>query len=131
MSFLKSKLRRSAATLGLSALQSSLESVQSGLLTVARMSRYDLVVYGASGFTGQFVVEYVHRAAEEQGLSWAVAGRSEGKLRSTLDSAGAMVEAELSGTPIIVSYVNIDCALLRQYLPLNCPIILMICDSSD
>ena len=29
--------------------------------------KYDLVVYGASGFTGQYVVEYVHRAAVQHG----------------------------------------------------------------
>ena len=29
------------------------------------MTKYDLVIYGASGFTGQFVIEYVHRAAKE------------------------------------------------------------------
>ena len=28
------------------------------------MTKYDLVIYGASGFTGQFVIEYVHRAAK-------------------------------------------------------------------
>ena len=39
------------------------------------MSKYELVIYGASGFTGQFVTEYVARAAEEHQLSWAVAGR--------------------------------------------------------
>jgi len=67
------------------------------------MSRYDLVVYGASGFTGQFVVEYVHRASIEHGLSWAVAGRSEGKLQAVLDRAGKTVAADLSSTPVIVS----------------------------
>ena len=30
-----------------------------------KMTKYDLVIYGASGFTGQFVIEYVHRAAKE------------------------------------------------------------------
>jgi len=66
------------------------------------MSRYDLVIYGASGFTGQFVIEYVHRAAEEHSLSWAVAGRNEGKLKAALARAGAMVEADLSRTPTII-----------------------------
>ena len=30
-----------------------------------KMAKYDLVIYGGSGFTGQFVIEYVHRAAKE------------------------------------------------------------------
>ena len=32
------------------------------------MNRYDLVIYGASGFTGQYVVEFVYRAAKEHGM---------------------------------------------------------------
>ena len=39
------------------------------------MARYDVVLYGASGFTGQFCVEYLARGASQAGLSWAVAGR--------------------------------------------------------
>ena len=61
-----------------------------------RMSKYDLVVYGASGFTGQFVMEYVARAAEEHQLAWAVAGRSEGRVRAALARAGAMLGSDLS-----------------------------------
>jgi short subunit dehydrogenase-like uncharacterized protein len=38
------------------------------------MSRYDICVFGASGFTGQFVVEFVAKAVTADGLRWAVAG---------------------------------------------------------
>ena len=40
------------------------------------MSKYDITVFGASGFTGQFVVEYVAKAVKDQDndLKWAVAG---------------------------------------------------------
>lgn len=52
---------------------------------------YDLVVFGASGFTGQFVVEEVARAAAggelRSALRWAVAGRSKEKLRAVLERA--------------------------------------------
>jgi short subunit dehydrogenase-like uncharacterized protein len=34
------------------------------------MDKYDFVIHGASGFTGQYVVEYVHRAAQEQGATY-------------------------------------------------------------
>jgi short subunit dehydrogenase-like uncharacterized protein len=34
------------------------------------MDKYDFVIHGASGFTGQYVVEYVHRAAQEQGTTY-------------------------------------------------------------
>lgn len=52
---------------------------------------YELVVFGASGFTGQFVVEEVARVAASGelrgGLRWAVAGRSREKLQAVLERA--------------------------------------------
>ena len=66
------------------------------------MSKYDLVIYGASGFTGQFVIEYVERAAQQHRVSWAVAGRSEGRLRAALARAGAVLGTDLSRGNIIV-----------------------------
>ncbi|MBK6462953.1 MAG: saccharopine dehydrogenase NADP-binding domain-containing protein [Myxococcales bacterium] len=44
---------------------------------------YDLVLFGATGFTGKLVAEYLAKHAT--GLAWAVAGRSEAKLREVLD----------------------------------------------
>ena len=49
------------------------------------------------------VFKECHRAAVEHGLSWAVAGRSEGKLLAVLDRAGKAVAADLSTIPVIVS----------------------------
>jgi len=39
---------------------------------------FDIVVYGATGFTGALVAEYLHE--NQSGLSWAIAGRSQTKL---------------------------------------------------
>lgn len=53
---------------------------------------YHIVVFGASGFTGQFVVEEVARTACEGpngNLHWAVAGRSKQKLDKVLEQAAA------------------------------------------
>src|SRR3569623_2855024 len=52
--------------------------------------KYDIVVYGATGFTGQLVAEYL--AAHYRGdksLKWAMAGRSLDKLKSVRDAIGA------------------------------------------
>jgi len=65
------------------------------------MEIFDLVILGASGFTGKYVVQYVFRAAKEHGISWAVAGRNESKLRSVLKDIGEKLEADISGTPVI------------------------------
>lgn len=42
-------------------------------------TRLDLVVYGATGFTGQLVCQYLRRHAPS-GLRWAIAGRDAAKL---------------------------------------------------
>src|SRR5215468_3950178 len=61
--------------------------------------KFDIVVYGATGFTGQLVAEYL--AAHYKGdasLKWAMAGRSKDKLKSVRDVIGASVD-----TPLIVA----------------------------
>src|SRR5580692_11507472 len=53
--------------------------------------KFDLVLYGASGFTGRQTVEYCKRFAPA-GLSWAIAGRNRAKLDSVnLAGAGVLV----------------------------------------
>ena len=43
----------------------------------------DVVIYGATGFTGKLVVEYMQeKYGKDEGISWAIAGRSEEKLNS-------------------------------------------------
>lgn len=48
---------------------------------------YHIIVFGASGFTGQFVVEEVARCAAESSLKWAVAGRSRERVGEVLKRA--------------------------------------------
>ena len=62
-------------------------------------SKFDIVVYGATGFTGQLVAEYL--AAQYKGdtsLKWAMAGRSKDKLAAVRDAIGAPAD-----TPLIVA----------------------------
>jgi short subunit dehydrogenase-like uncharacterized protein len=62
-------------------------------------SKFDIVVYGATGFTGQLVAEYL--AANYKGdanLKWAMAGRSKDKLATVRDVIGAPAD-----TPLIVA----------------------------
>ena len=51
--------------------------------------KYDIVLYGASGFTGRQTVEYCRQFAPA-GLSWAIAGRNRSKLDG-VNLAGADV----------------------------------------
>lgn len=43
---------------------------------------FDLIVYGASGFTGRLVAEYLQSEYAGSGLKWAMAGRNAEKLQS-------------------------------------------------
>ena len=62
-------------------------------------SKFDIVVYGATGFTGQLVAEYLaSHYRDDRNLKWAMAGRSREKLASVRDAIGAPAE-----TPLIVA----------------------------
>ena len=53
-------------------------------------SKFDIVVYGATGFTGQLVAEYLASHYKgDTGLRWAMAGRSQEKLAAVRDAIGA------------------------------------------
>ena len=53
-------------------------------------SQLDIVVYGATGFTGRLVAEYLAaRYAGTSDLKWAMAGRSRDKLAAVRDAIGA------------------------------------------
>ncbi|MGQ0734275.1 MAG: saccharopine dehydrogenase family protein [Acidobacteriota bacterium] len=52
---------------------------------------YDIVIYGASGFTGRQAVAYLARHAPP-GVRWAIAGRHRGKLDAIRTEVGAPVD---------------------------------------
>ncbi|KAJ8410289.1 hypothetical protein AAFF_G00202700 [Aldrovandia affinis] len=90
---------------------------------------YHIIVFGASGFTGQFVVEEVARTSAEGPsgtLKWAIAGRSRQKLEKVLDqAAGTLSKPELrSEVEIIVADVGESdslAAMCKQgVIVLNC-----------
>ncbi|WP_409188512.1 saccharopine dehydrogenase family protein [Bradyrhizobium sp. RDM4] len=71
-------------------------------------AKFDIVVYGATGFTGQLVAEYLTQHYKgDMALKWAMAGRSLGKLKSVRDAIGAP-----GNTPLIVADAS-DAASLR------------------
>ncbi len=74
-------------------------------------SKFDIVVYGASGFTGRLVAEYLaaHYRGDTQ-LKWAMAGRSLDKLAAVRDAIGAPAD-----TPLIAADAS-DGASLRAMI---------------
>lgn len=65
---------------------------------MATARRFDVVVFGATGFTGGLVAEYLAKVSAEQPFRWALAGRNPGKLqavRAHLASVAGAVAPEL------------------------------------
>jgi short subunit dehydrogenase-like uncharacterized protein len=61
--------------------------------------QFDIVVYGATGFTGRLVAEYLAaQYKNDKQLRWAMAGRSLDKLKSVREAIGAAAD-----TPLIVA----------------------------
>lgn len=48
-------------------------------------SKYEIVLWGATGFTGQFVAEYLAKQYDNTELRWAIAGRNPEKLENVRD----------------------------------------------
>jgi short subunit dehydrogenase-like uncharacterized protein len=66
---------------------------------VKTTAEFDLIVYGATGYTGRLVAQYlVRRQPTGDPLRWAMAGRSAAKLAQVRDSIGAP-----AGTPLVVA----------------------------
>ncbi len=61
---------------------------------------FDIIIYGATGYTGRLVAEYLthHYGARDDGPKWAMAGRSLGKLEEVRDLIGAPAT-----TPLVVA----------------------------
>ena len=73
--------------------------------------QFDLVVHGATGFTGRLVVEYLlQRYPAGSGVRWAMGGRSAQKLAAVRDEVGAP-----ANTPLVVTD-STDMASLRALM---------------
>lgn len=71
---------------------------------------FDVVVYGATGFTGRLVAEYLAQQYGVDGdLKWAMAGRSEAKLASVRDEIGAP-----KNTPFVIADAADPISLTRM-----------------
>ncbi|MCZ7436100.1 saccharopine dehydrogenase NADP-binding domain-containing protein [Micromonospora sp. WMMC241] len=71
---------------------------------------YDLVLFGATGFTGGLTAEYLARHAPDR-LRWALAGRNPAKLAAVRDRLAA-IDSGLAELPLLTADVT-DAASLR------------------
>ena len=85
---------------------------------------YDLIVFGASGFTGQFVVEEVVKSVQTEHIKWAISGRSAKKLTEVLNTATKETGIDVTGVTTIEADINDEESLKamtgRTRLVLNC-----------
>ena len=74
---------------------------------------YDVVVFGATGFTGQLVCSYLARKAELDPTRWAIAGRSKAKLEE-VRRALAAIDSRLATLAIVIASVDDPPSLQRM-----------------
>ena len=71
-------------------------------------TEFDIIIYGATGYTGRLVAEYLsnHYGKDSTGPKWAMAGRSQEKLEAVRDEIGAP-----ANTPLVVANADDDADL--------------------
>jgi len=86
---------------------------------------YDIVVFGATGLTGQYVVDEIANTIEnEDKFTWAIAGRNMKKLQRVLEDSGSRTGKDISEIPIIIADVSVKSSLAEMAkqakIVLNC-----------
>ena len=84
----------------------------------------DVIVYGATGFTGRLVAEYLNNQYGVNGeLTWAMAGRSQAKLEQVRDEMGISAEvplvvadaSDLDSIKVMVGRTKVVCTTVGPY----------------
>ncbi len=83
---------------------------------------FELIVWGATGFTGQLVAEYLQqRYGSEGDLRWAMAARNESKLRKVAEQIGAKVPLliadshDLAALKALCAQTRVICSVVGPY----------------
>ena len=84
---------------------------------MVKTGELDLVIYGASGFTGRLVAEYMVQKYKDSNIAWALAGRDEAKLIRVRNEIGATKD-----TPVIVADSFDEAALTAMVKSAKCVI---------
>lgn len=74
-------------------------------------NRLDFIIFGATGFTGQYTVEELIRLSAEKPCTWGIAGRNKSKLESLLKKIGTKLgmyylSARIQGLPNVRSFLT-------------------------
>ncbi|XP_073845696.1 saccharopine dehydrogenase-like oxidoreductase [Musca autumnalis] len=87
------------------------------------VKKLDAIIFGATGFTGQVVVEDAVDILKD--FKWGIAGRNESKLKDVLVKVGKRTQQDLSNIPIILADVNDQKSI--EDMAKKCKIVLNCC----
>ena len=73
---------------------------------IQKSREFDLIVFGATAYTGQYVVEEVARTAQKEDIKWAISGRNEEKLKNVLTVATQETGNDVNDIPIIIADID-------------------------
>jgi len=88
------------------------------------MSRkYDIILFGATGFTGKLVTEYLSKNANTENISWAIAGRDAEKLTAVSNTLSenkpAIITADINDVISLRNMVSQTKILMNTVGPFN------------
>ena len=78
-------------------------------------AEFDIVVYGATGYTGRLVAEYLHKTYGDSPVTWAMAGRSSSKLVEVRDAMGLPID-----TPLLTANADVPNELATLVAQAKC-----------
>ncbi|WIA42929.1 hypothetical protein OEZ86_008843 [Tetradesmus obliquus] len=73
---------------------------------------YQVVVWGATGFTGRLVCEHLVRDYQSKGIRWAMAGRNRAKLEE-VKQALAQIDPACAAVPFVIADADDEASLAR------------------
>lgn len=86
--------------------------------------RLDFVIFGATGFTGQYTVLELIRISGQKPCTWGVAGRNKAKLTALLAKLGTKAGKDLSSIEVIIADVDdakaLEAMAARAKVVINC-----------
>lgn len=71
-------------------------------------SRFDIVIFGATGFVGRYAIENLVASIDQDDgdIRWAVAGRDEDRVRQTLHSLSGKIGKDIDSANVITADVD-------------------------
>lgn len=92
---------------------------------------YDIIVWGATGFTGQLCCEYLATNSDKKSIKFAIAGRNRAKLseirekilKENKDVEIGIIESDLSAIGSVVSQTKVLISLAGPFAKIGSPVI--------